>query len=55
MDVDALKQQRDLEFTWQVDVVDMVICVADIRADVSDCSFHLRWFCSVPQDFMPVF
>lgn len=50
MDVDALKQRWDLEFTWQVDVVDMVICVADIRADVRDCSFHLRWICSVPQD-----
>lgn len=42
MDVDALKQRWDLEFTWQVDVVDMVICVADIQADVGDCSFHLR-------------
>lgn len=42
MDVDALKQLWDLEFTRQVDVVEMVICVADIHVDVSDGSFHLR-------------
>lgn len=36
MDVDALKQLWDLEFTWQVGIAEMVICVADIQVDVSE-------------------
>lgn len=42
MDVDAVKQLWDLEFTLQADVAEMMICVADIHVDVSDSSFHLR-------------
>lgn len=40
MDVDALKQLWDLAFTWLVGAAEMVMRVADMQDDVSDCSFH---------------
>lgn len=42
MDVDALEQFWDFRFACYVDVAEMVMCVADIQVDVSDCSFLRR-------------